>query len=194
MNSRRKHVEGDEPKQFIFYHSPESRADTIQIMDLERPAQEYFGRFGYKCHIYCRSLQYKTQAGDRTWQIHFIRTDAVDIFLEEAKRGQLDVVAHSFINCFDWYRTVEARSNLREGSTISIRQLVERVFPFMDPSTIYLWMKRGVFKPSEVGLGRGGCKLDLADCVTAGVLHSLFSLGVTFHGLPARDVVRKRSK
>ena len=70
---------------------------------------------------------------------------------------------------------------------MSIRQASKIVFPKIHDSTISHWMTNRVFmprvyKPPPAGPG-DGCKLDLADLVTIGALHSLFKCGLKFEAL-----------
>ena len=82
-----------------------------------------------------------------------------------------------------------------EFELLTIRQAVKKKFSFMTASAIHVWLLMGIFrpyiyKPPPAGPGHG-CKLDLSDLVTVGILHSLFSLGVkfdTFRLLSGADV------
>ena len=70
---------------------------------------------------------------------------------------------------------------------ISIREATKFVYPKINDATIHQWMSKGIFspyvyEPPPAGPGRG-CKLDLADLVTIGLIHSLLQFGLRFEEL-----------
>jgi hypothetical protein len=86
----------------------------------------------------------------------------------------------------------DRRMSFHMDISISIRQTVKTVYPQINDATIHSWMAKGVFhpyiyEPPPTGPGRG-CKLDVADLVTIGVLHSLLKFGVTFKELKKSDL------
>jgi hypothetical protein len=76
-------------------------------------------------------------------------------------------------------------------SLLTIRETVKSVYPQINDATIHSWMVKGVFRPCiyeapPTGPGRG-CKLDIADLVTIGVLHSLLRFGLKFKEINLDD-------
>lgn len=72
---------------------------------------------------------------------------------------------------------------LSDGTILTIPKVVELVYPWLTPQAIHLWTARGIFLPEQRRRGRYGSELSLSDAVTIGILHSLFTVGATFHEL-----------
>lgn len=76
---------------------------------------------------------------------------------------------------------------MKNFESITIREATKFVYPKMNDATIHQWMAKGIFtpyvyEPPPTGPGRG-CKLDLPDLVTIGLIHSLLQFGLRFEEL-----------
>jgi len=74
---------------------------------------------------------------------------------------------------------------------LSVREATRYVYPNIRNRTIYNWIEQGIFTPcvnvrTPAGPGQG-TRLDRADLVTLGILHSMFTLGIRFSHFQPHD-------
>lgn len=81
-----------------------------------------------------------------------------------------------------------------DSITYSPRKACKEIFPFLHMSTLQLWIRKGLLTPLHAVEGPSGpgtgTKLDMADLVTIGVIHSMLRVGVGYQRLKADRLYR----
>ena len=69
----------------------------------------------------------------------------------------------------------------------SVRKACEILFPWINHTTILLWIKKGFFKPfaraDRETRPNVGTELDVEDMIVVGILHSLFRFGLKYQDI-----------